>query len=99
MICILLYIVVFSAVSPGLARSGGISSWLSSLGGADWTGQAGLGYVFISIAIYLASLVVAAYAITAVLRIKNEENQGRAELIVDKKVSRMHWMSSHLIVA
>ena len=99
MICILLYIIVFSALSPGLAQSGGISGWLSSLGGSDWTEQAGIGYVFISIAIYLASLVVAAYAITAVLRIKKEENQGRAELIVDKKVSRMHWMSSHLIVA
>ncbi|HHU83307.1 MAG TPA: hypothetical protein GXZ26_09915 [Firmicutes bacterium] len=99
MICILLYIVVFSALSPGLAQSGGISGWLSSLGGTDWTTQTDLGYVFISIAIYLAALVVAAYAITAVLRIKMEENQGRAELIVDKKVSRIHWMSSHLFVA
>ena len=58
-----------------------------------------MGYVFISIAIYLASLVVAAYAITAVLNIKKEENEGRTELIVDKKVSRIQWMSSHLIVA
>jgi ABC-2 type transport system permease protein len=99
MICILLYIVVFSALSPGLAQSGGISGWLSSLGGTDWVEQPGLGYVFISIAIYLASLVVAAYAITAVLRIKKEETAGRAELIVDKKVSRIRWMSSHLVVA
>jgi len=97
-ICILLYIVVFSAFSPGLSQSEGISGWLSSLGGTDWAEQAGLGYVFISIAIYLTSLVVAAYAITAVLRIKKEENEGRAELIVDKKVSRIRWMSSHLIV-
>lgn len=99
LICTVLYIVVFSAFSPGLAQSGGISGWLSGLGGTDWTKQAGLGYVFISIAIYLASLVVAAYAIIAVLRIKKEENEGRAELILDKKVSRIRWMSSHLVVA
>ncbi len=95
----LLYIVVFSAISPGLSQSGGMSGWLSSLGGTDWIEQAGLGYVFISVAIYLVSLVVAAYAITAVLRIKQEENEGRAELLIDKQVSRIHWISSHIIVA
>ena len=58
-----------------------------------------MGYVFISIAIYLASLVVAAYAIIAVLRIKKEEKEGRAELILDKQVSRIGWMSSHIIIA
>ena len=94
-----LYIVVFSAFSPGLSKSGGISGWLSDLGGTDWTDEVGLGYVFISIGIYLASLFVAAYAITAVLRLKKEENEGRAEMLVDKQVSRIRWMSSHLIVA
>lgn len=93
-----LYIVVFSAFSPGLSESGGISSWLSSLGGTDWTEQAGLGYIFITIAIYLLSIAVAAYAMTAMLRIKKEENEGRAELLVVKQVSRIRWMSSHLIV-
>jgi ABC-2 type transport system permease protein len=95
----LVYIVAFSAISPGLSQSGGISGWLSSLGGTDWAKQAGLGYVFISIAIYLVSIVVAVYGMTAVLRIKKEENEGRAELLIDKQVSRMRWMSSHLIVA
>lgn len=99
MICILLYIIVFSAFSPGLAQSGGMSGWLSSLGGTDWIEQAGLGYAFISIAIYLASLVVAAYAMSSVMRIKNEENGGRAELLLDKQISRIRWMSSHLTVA
>ncbi len=98
MICILLYIIVFSAFSPGLAQSGGISGWLSSLGGTDWTEQAGLGYVFISITIYLASLAVAVYAMSSVLLIKSEENEGRAELLVDKQISRTGWMCSHLIV-
>ncbi|MGI6649627.1 MAG: ABC transporter permease [Bacillota bacterium] len=94
-----LYIVGFSALSPGLSQSGGISGWLSGLGGTDWTDQAGLGCVFISIGIYLVSLVVAVYAITAVLRMKKEEDEGRTELLVDKQVSRISWMSSHLIVA
>lgn len=93
----MLYIVVFSAFSPGLSQSGGISGWLSSLGGTDWAEQAGLGYVFISIGIYLVSIVVAVYAMTAVLRIKREENEGRAELLIDKQVSRICWMSSHLM--
>ncbi|HPX69933.1 MAG TPA: ABC transporter permease, partial [Bacillota bacterium] len=94
-----LYIVVFSAFSPGLSKSGGISGWLFDLGGTDWTDEVGLGYVFISIGIYLVSLFVAAYAITAVLRLKKEENEGRAEMLVDKQVSRIRWMSSHLIIA
>lgn len=95
----MLYIVVFSALSPGLAQSGGISGWLSGLGGADWVEQTGLGYVFVSIAIYLASLVVAVYAVLAVLRLRKEEKEGRAELLIDKQISRIGWMSSHLIVA
>lgn len=99
MICILLYIIVFSAFSPGLAQSDGMSGWLSSLGGTDWTEQAGLGYVFISITIYLASLAVAVYAMSSVLLIIREENEGRVELLVDKQISRIRWICSHLIVA
>lgn len=94
-----LYIVVFSAFSPGLSKSGGISGWLSGLGGTDWTNEAGLGYAFISIGIYLVSLFVAVYAMTAILYLKKEEVEGRVEMLVDKRVSRIRWMSSHLIVA
>ncbi|ATW27469.1 ABC transporter permease [Candidatus Formimonas warabiya] len=94
-----LYIAVFAAISPGLSKTGGMSDWLSNLGGTSWSDAVGLGYVFISIAIYLISLFVAVYAMTAVLRLKKEENEGRAEMLVDKQVSRMGWMSSHLIAA
>lgn len=99
MICILLYIIVFSAFSPGLAQSDGMSGWLTSLGGTHWTIQGDLGYVFISITTYLASLAVAGYAMSSVLLIKSEESEGRVELLVDKQVSRTGWMSSHLAVA
>lgn len=94
-----LYIVVFAAISPGLSNTGGMSDWLSNLGGTSWSDEVGLGYVFISISIYLISLFVAAYAMTTVLRLKKEEIEGRAEILVDKQVSRIRWMSSHLIVA
>lgn len=96
---IVLYIAVFAAISPGLSSDGGMSNWLANLGGTGWAEEMGLGYVFISISIYLMSLFVAAYAMTAVLRLKKEENEGRVEMLVDKPVSRIRWMSSHLIVA
>jgi ABC-2 type transport system permease protein len=94
-----LYIVVFAAISPVLSKAGGMSDWLTNLGGTNWVDEVGLGYVFISIGIYLISLIVAVYAMNAVLRLKKEENEGRTELLLDKGVSRIHWMSSHLIAA
>ncbi|MCR1897504.1 hypothetical protein NSA47_00675 [Irregularibacter muris] len=99
MVGIVLYISVFAAISPGLSSDGAMSNWLANLGGTSWAEEMGLGYVFISISIYLISLFVAAYAMTAVLRLKKEENEGRVEMLVDKRVSRICWMSSHLIVA
>ncbi|HBC91601.1 MAG TPA: hypothetical protein DCZ10_01495 [Pelotomaculum sp.] len=94
-----LYIVVFAAISPGLSNAGGMSDWLSNLGGTSWSDEVGLGYVFISISFYLIALFVAVYAMTAVLRLQKEESEGRAEMLLDKKVSRVRWMSSHLTVA
>ena len=94
-----LYIAVFAAISPGLSKTGGMSGWLSNLGGTGWSEAVGLGYVFISVAIYLIALFVAVYAMTAVFRLKKEENEGRAEMLLDKQVSRIRWMGSHLIVA
>jgi len=76
-----------------------MSDWLSSLGGTSWADEVGLGYVFIGISIYLMSLFVAVYAMTAVLGLKKEETEGRAEMLMDKQVSRIRWMSSHLIAA
>ncbi|MEL7567744.1 MAG: hypothetical protein AAGU27_23100 [Dehalobacterium sp.] len=94
-----LYIIVFAAISPVLTNAGGMSDWLANLGGTNWTDAVGLGYVFISIGIYLMSLMVAIYAMNAVLRLKKEENEGRTEMLLDKQVSRIQWMSSHLIAA
>lgn len=93
------YIVVFAAISPGLSNAGGMSNWLSNLGGTNWSDEVGLGYVFISVSIYLMSLFVGVYAMTTVLCLKKEETEGRAELLVDKQVSRIRWMSSHLVAA
>jgi ABC-2 type transport system permease protein len=97
LVAVVLYIGVFSAISPGLS-SAGMSDWLSSLGGTNWADELGLGYVFIGVSIYLMALAVSIYAMSAVLRLKKEENDGRAELLLDKPVSRIQWMSSHVIV-
>jgi ABC-2 type transport system permease protein len=94
-----LYIIVFAAISPGLSSAEGVSDWLTNLGGTDWTTEAGLGYIFISVGIYLISLIVAVYAIGAVLQLKKEETEGRTEMLLDKRISRIRWMNSHLIVA
>jgi len=94
-----LYIAVFAAISPGLSNAGGMSDWRSNLGGTSWADEVGLGYVFISVSFYLISLFVAVYAMTAVLSLQKEENEGRAEMMLDKHVSRIRWMSSYLIVA
>ena len=94
-----LYIVVFAAISPALSNAGGVSDWLTNLGGTDWTTEAGLGYIFISVGIYLISLIVAVYAMGAVLRLKKEEAEGRTEMLLDKRISRARWMNGHLIVA
>lgn len=99
MVGIVLYISVFATISPALSNDGGMSNWLSGLGGTSWSEEVGLGYVFISVSIYLMSLFVAAYAMTAVSRLKKEEAEGRVEMILDKPVSRIRWMSSHLIAA
>ena len=96
---VVLYIAVFAAISPGLSNAGGMSGWLSSLGGTKWVDEAGLGYLFLGVGIYLMALIVAVYAMTAVLRLKKEESEGRTEMLLDKQVSRVRWMSSHLIVA
>jgi ABC-2 type transport system permease protein len=99
MVATIAYIAVFAALSPGLSNVGGMSNWLSNLGGTNWSDTVGLGYVFMSISIYLISLFVAIYAMTAVLHLQKEENEGRAEILLDRPVSRMRWMSSHLLVA
>jgi len=99
LVAIVLYIVVFAAISPGLSNTGGMSDWLTNIGGTNWADQVGLGYVFTSIGIYLMSLLVAVYAMNAVLRLKKEEDEGRAEMLLDKQVSRIQWMGSHLIIA
>ena len=99
MLGIVLYIAAFAAISPSLSSDGGMSNWLSGLGETSWASEVGLGYIFISVSIYLMSIFVAAYAMTAVARLKKEEAEGRSEMLLDKPVSRMRWMNSHLIVA
>ncbi|MED3793112.1 hypothetical protein P4571_11805 [Niallia alba] len=98
-IATVLYIVVFAAFSPSLSKTEGMSGWLSNLGGTNWVEDMELGYVFISIGIYLMALFVGIYAITTVFRLKKEENEGRIEMLLDKQVSRTKLMRSHLIVA
>lgn len=50
-----------------------MSGWLSNLGGTNWVEDMELGYVFISIGIYLMALFVGIYAITTVFRLKKKK--------------------------
>lgn len=55
---------------------------------------------FMAVAIYILSLMtgVTIYGIATVLRLRKEERENLAEPLLARPVSRMGWMSSHLIL-
>jgi hypothetical protein len=57
----LLYVAVFAAMAPRLSERGGLSGWLSRLGGA-LGGRAGYRHIFLGVTVYLVSIFVAAWA-------------------------------------
>lgn len=96
---IVLYIAVFAAMAPRLSERGGMSSWLSELGGTGWASELSVSFVFLGVTIYLASIFVAGWAVSLVLYLKKEESCGRVELVLDKGVGRVRWMGSYLVAA
>ncbi|MFZ7103768.1 MAG: ABC transporter permease [Peptococcaceae bacterium] len=87
------------AVVPIVSEN--ISDMLANMGSFDWLVRIGNREAFMAVVIYIVSVMagMSVYAIAAVLRLRKEETEGLAEPILAKAVSRMKWMSSHLIIA
>ncbi len=62
-------------------------------------GQAGITSAYLAAVMGIFGLAAAAYAVSAVLRLRSEESAARAELLLVASVSRARWAASHLIVA
>ena len=62
-------------------------------------GQAGLIDVFITALLGVAGVFAAAAGIQAVLRMREEEVEGRSELLLAAPVSRARWLGANLFIA
>ncbi len=95
------YVVTFAAsgaAAQGVGQLFGTSSALrrefTRLGG-----QAAIVNAYLAALMLLAGLVAAAYATSAVLRLRTEETAERAEPVLATAASRVRWGLSHLAVA
>ena len=59
----------------------------------------GAGSAFLAVLSYILSQVLTAYAILAILLVREEEAANRTELILSYPVSRIKYMSGHLLIA
>ena len=62
-------------------------------------GQAGITDAYLAAIMSLAGLAAAAYATSAVLRLRTEETGGQAEPLLATATSRIRWGLSHVVVA
>lgn len=62
-------------------------------------GQAGLIDVFVTALLGMAGVFAAAAGIQSVLRMRAEEAEGRAEILLSAPVSRARWLGANLFVA
>ncbi len=62
-------------------------------------GQAGITNAYLAAIMSLAGLAAAAYATSAVLRLRAEETEGRAEVLLATAAGRVRWGLSHVAVA
>jgi ABC-2 type transport system permease protein len=62
-------------------------------------GQAGITNAYLAAIMSLAGLAAAAYATSAVLRLRAEETEGRAEPLLATATGRVRWGLSHIAVA
>lgn len=89
---------VFGGVSASVVQlsedSAALGEIFTRLGGSDAIMDA----YFASIA-QTSALIIACYAVQAVLRIRDEEQNGHAESMLSTDVSRWAWGASHLLFA
>jgi polyether ionophore transport system permease protein len=62
-------------------------------------GGAGVVDAFLATTFLLGALVVAGFAIQAVLRLRGEESSGRAEPVLATAIGRSRWAGGHLAIA
>ncbi|MEB3021055.1 ABC transporter permease [Mycolicibacter sp. MYC098] len=62
-------------------------------------GTAMLERAFIAVAFTMLGMVAAAFAVSLVLRLHQEETGGRAETLLAGSLSRSRWLASHLVIA
>lgn len=83
-----------NSIGGMLGDSGTLQDVVTSLGGS-----ADLEKSFIAYAVTMLAAAAAAYSVSAVLRLHEEENSGRAETVLAAAVGRVRYASSHLLFA
>ncbi|MFE9786487.1 ABC transporter permease [Nocardia salmonicida] len=83
-----------NSIGGMLDDSGTLQDVVTSLGGS-----ADLEKSFIAYAVTMLAAAAAAYSVSAVLRLHEEENTGRAETVLAAAVGRVRYASSHLLFA
>lgn len=67
---------------------------------ANWAVQVGgSGKSFLLFFLYILAQIISAYAIMSVLRLRSEESETRAELVLSTDADRIKWAASHILVA
>ncbi len=85
--------VLANAIGKVVGSSAAVTKALQHIGG-----QSALTNAYLAACMSLLGLVAAAYAVSVVLRLRTEEADGRAELVVTTPVSRLRWGGTHLLV-
>jgi polyether ionophore transport system permease protein len=62
-------------------------------------GQAGLTNAYLAALVSLTAMAVAGFAISAVLRLRSEETDLRADPVLATRTSRIGWALSHIVIA
>ncbi len=86
--------VVANGIGKLLGSGAALHQALSKIGG-----QAGLTSTYLAACMSLLGLAAAAYAVSAVLRMRSEETEQRVEPLLAGPVSRLRWGSSQLLIA
>ena len=78
----------------GFLQSPQAAELIQQLGGTQALSDA-----FLSVEIGMAGIIVAAYGISAASRLRSEEAEGHAELLLSTPTSRLRWAAGHVLVA
>jgi ABC-2 type transport system permease protein len=94
---LVLYGVLVGSVVHGIGAEVGSDSArdiVVRLGGTEALEQA-----FVAVAFSMLGMVAAAFAVSLVLRLQQEEAAGRAETLLAGALGRDRWLASHLVIA